>query len=133
MDPAFPAAPSGRHVLGELTGCSAELLDHAELLERRLRECASEGGATVVSSHFHRFSPQGVSGVVVIAESHITIHSWPELGYAAVDVFTCGRPEIAEGVMKLIVAALGATAADVTSFDRSPGHIPRRLAPALTL
>lgn len=133
MASLFPHAPSGRHVLAELTGCSAEILDHAELLERCLRDCASEGGATVVSSHFHRFSPQGVSGVVVIAESHITIHSWPEHGYAAIDVFTCGRPEIAETVMKLIVSALGAKTTKVTSFDRGPDRVPQRLTPVSPL
>ncbi len=51
---------------------------------------AEEAGATVINSTFHHFSPIGVSGVVVIEESHLAIHSWPEFGYAAIDVFTCG-------------------------------------------
>lgn len=84
----------------------------------------------MVSSHFHRFSPQGVSGVVIIAESHLTIHTWPEHGYAAVDVFTCGRPEIAEAVMALVITALAAETIHKTSFERGPDKRPLRI-PAL--
>ena len=54
-----------------------------------MRAAAEAAGARIISSQFHRFSPLGVSGVVLIAESHLTIHTWPERGYAAVDVFTC--------------------------------------------
>ena len=82
--------PAGRHVLAELTGCPAVVLNDPAGLEKCFRRCAEEGGATLVSSHFHHFSPQGVSGVVVIAESHVTVHTWPEHGYAAVDLFYCG-------------------------------------------
>jgi len=123
--------PAGRHVLAELTGCPAVVLNDPASLEKSFRRCAEEGGATLVSSHFHHFSPQGVSGVVVIAESHVTVHTWPEHGYAAVDVFTCGRPEVAEAVMELIIASLGAQTVHRTSFDRGPQSMPRRL-PAFT-
>lgn len=121
---SHPAPPEGRHVLAELTGCPPEVLDDVAGLETYFRNCAVEGGATLVSSHFHRFAPQGVSGVVVIAESHVTVHTWPEHGYAAVDVFTCGRPEIAEAVMSLIVAALRAENVHRTSFRRGPDAVP---------
>ena len=127
MPSAFHTPPSGRHVLAELTGCAPSVLNDAGALESTFRDCAARGGATIVSSHFHRFSPQGVSGVVVIAESHVTVHTWPEHGYAAVDVFTCGRPEVAEAVMELIVTALGAEQVHVTSFDRGPDRKPLRL------
>lgn len=119
--------PAGRHVLAELTGCPPVVLNDVVGLEIRFRECAEKGGATLVSSHFHHFSPQGVSGVVVIAESHLTVHTWPEHGYAAVDVFTCGRPEIAESVMELLVEALQAEVVHRTSFARGPSAIPKRL------
>ena len=119
-----PRAPAGRHVLAELTGCSAVVLNDVAGLETCFRDCAEKGGATVVSSHFHHFSPQGVSGVVVIAESHVTVHTWPEHGYAAVDVFTCGRPEVAEAVMALIVTALRAENVHRTSFQRGPHAVP---------
>lgn len=117
-------APEGRHVLAELTGCPPQVLDDVAGLESCFRQCAVEGGATLVSSHFHRFSPQGVSGVVVIAESHVTVHTWPEHGYAAVDVFTCGRPEIAEAIMARIVTALQAEKVRRTSFHRGPDAMP---------
>jgi len=81
----------GRHILGEYYGCDPQILDDTELVERYMREAAELSGATIVQSVFHRFSPYGVSGVVVISESHLAIHTWPEYGYAAVDLFTCGQ------------------------------------------
>ena len=81
----------GRHILAEIYGCDARILNNADTIERILVESALEAGAEVREVAFHKFSPQGVSGVVVISESHLAIHTWPELGYAAVDVFTCGE------------------------------------------
>ncbi len=81
----------GRHVLAELYGCASEPLDDQELVQQYMREAALAAGAEIRECVFHKFSPQGVSGVVVISESHLAIHTWPELGYAAVDVFTCGE------------------------------------------
>ncbi|WP_017415947.1 MULTISPECIES: adenosylmethionine decarboxylase [Clostridium] len=80
----------GRHILAEIYGCDAEILNNKELIEKNMVESALKAGAEVREVAFHKFSPQGVSGVVIISESHLTIHTWPELGYAAVDVFTCG-------------------------------------------
>jgi S-adenosylmethionine decarboxylase len=122
-----PPVPAGWHVLAELTGCPPEVLNDLAGLEICFRKCAVEGGATLVSSHFHHFSPQGVSGVVVIAESHVTVHTWPEHGYAAVDVFTCGHPEVAEAVMALIIAALHAETVHRTSFQRGPHTAPAEI------
>ena len=81
----------GRHILAEIYGCSADILNDAGKIEKIMVESALEAGAEVREVAFHKFSPQGVSGVVIISESHLTIHTWPELGYAAVDVFTCGE------------------------------------------
>ena len=80
----------GRHLLLELKNCDKEVLNNLEYLRKSLCETAEQIGATVLHNIFHKFSPQGVSGVVVIAESHLCIHTWPEHGYAAVDIFTCG-------------------------------------------
>jgi spermidine synthase len=80
----------GRHILVEFTHCSPEALNDVILIERGMVEAAREAGATVINSTFHHFSPFGVSGVVVIQESHLAIHTWPEYRYAAVDLFTCG-------------------------------------------
>jgi S-adenosylmethionine decarboxylase len=80
----------GRHVLAEIYGCNFEVLNDLKKVEEIMVNAALEAGAEVREYVFHKFSPQGVSGVVVISESHLAIHTWPELGYAAVDVFTCG-------------------------------------------
>ena len=81
----------GRHVLAEFYGCPREILNDIKRIERTMVDAALEAGAEIREVAFHKFSPQGVSGVVVISESHLAIHTWPELGYAAVDVFTCGE------------------------------------------
>jgi S-adenosylmethionine decarboxylase len=81
----------GRHVLAEIYGCKFDILNDIAKVEKIMVEAALKAGAEVREVAFHKFSPQGVSGVVVISESHLAIHTWPELGYAAVDVFTCGE------------------------------------------
>ncbi len=81
----------GRHVLAEFYGCPEEILSDLGLIKQHMVQAALEAGAEVRETVFHQFSPQGISGVVVISESHLAIHSWPEYGYAAVDVFTCGQ------------------------------------------
>jgi S-adenosylmethionine decarboxylase proenzyme len=80
----------GRHILVEYYGCDVNLLNRASAVKDVMEDAARAARATVVESFIHQFSPFGVSGVVVIAESHLTIHTWPEYGYAAVDLFTCG-------------------------------------------
>ncbi|HYE83805.1 MAG TPA: adenosylmethionine decarboxylase [Clostridia bacterium] len=81
----------GRHILAEIYGCSFDILNNKDRIQKIMVDASLEAGAEVREVAFHKFSPQGVSGVVVISESHLTIHTWPELGYAAVDVFTCGE------------------------------------------
>ena len=81
----------GRHVLAEVHGCRFEILNDIKRVQDIMVNAALEAGAEIRELVFHKFSPQGVSGVVVISESHLAIHTWPELGYAAVDVFTCGE------------------------------------------
>jgi S-adenosylmethionine decarboxylase len=80
----------GIHLLIELWSCNRQKIDEMNYLERIMTEAAEAAGATVLKTAFQDFNPQGVSGVVVIAESHLTIHTWPEYGYAAIDIFTCG-------------------------------------------
>lgn len=81
----------GRHILVEFTGCNADILNDVAVIEKTMIEAAQKAGATVINTNFHHFSPWGVSGVVVIQESHLAIHTWPEYRYAAVDLFTCGE------------------------------------------
>jgi len=80
----------GKHLLVELRDCNKEILNNIEKTRAYMVAAAIEARATVIGEHFHTFSPHGISGVVIIAESHLSIHTWPEYGYAAVDVFTCG-------------------------------------------
>ena len=81
----------GRHLLIECYDCDPGVLNDPRRLEGKMAEVARRTGATVVATKFHTFAPHGVSGVVIIAESHLAIHTWPEYGYAAVDLFTCGH------------------------------------------
>ncbi len=80
----------GRHILAEVHGCDTGILNDHAAVEEIMVSAALKAGAEVREVAFHKFSPQGVSGVVVISESHLAVHTWPEHGYAAVDVFTCG-------------------------------------------
>ena len=80
----------GVHLVLELKDCPADLLDNLHFVQQTLLDVAHSMGATVVGETFHKFAPQGVTGVVAIAESHICIHTWPEYNYAAVDIFCCG-------------------------------------------
>jgi len=81
----------GRHILVEFYDCDPEALNDLGLVEKSMKEAAVAAGSTIVDTVFRRFAPHGISGVVVIAESHLAIHTWPEYGYAAVDLFTCGE------------------------------------------
>jgi S-adenosylmethionine decarboxylase len=80
----------GTHILCELSGCDAAMLTDVEAVSEMMVQAALEANATPIEKAFHRFQPQGVSGVVVIQESHLSIHTWPETGYAAMDFYTCG-------------------------------------------
>ncbi len=80
----------GRHILVEYYNCDENILKDHKLVEEYMVQAAKVAKATVVESAFHHFNPWGVSGAVIISESHLTIHTWPEFGYAAVDLFTCG-------------------------------------------
>lgn len=81
----------GKHILAEVFGCDPSILNNSKAIEDIMVKAALAAGAEVREVAFHKFSPQGVSGVVVISESHLAIHTWPEYGYAALDVFTCGE------------------------------------------
>lgn len=80
----------GIHIIVELSDCNSQLLSDVDQVTNILVTAAKEANAEVLQTAFHRFLPQGVSGVVVIAESHLSIHTWPEYGYAAMDIYTCG-------------------------------------------
>lgn len=84
------ALEHGKHLLADFWGVPESLLNDMDRLRDILYTAAKAGNCTVVSEKFHRFSPVGVTGVLVLAESHLSIHTWPEDGYCAIDAFTCG-------------------------------------------
>ncbi|HHT71604.1 MAG: adenosylmethionine decarboxylase [bacterium] len=108
----------GRHILAEFFGCDSEILNDVGTVESILVDAALTAGAEVREVAFHRFSPQGVSGMVIISESHLAIHTWPELGYAAVDVFTCGDEVDPWDAYNYIVSAFGADKVTATEVKR---------------
>jgi len=114
----------GRHVLAEVYGCRFEVLNDIKKVQDIMVNAALEAGAEVREMVFHKFSPQGVSGVVVISESHLAIHTWPELGYAAVDVFTCGEKVNPWDACNYMAEKFGA--ADVSASEIKRGYIPEQ-------
>ena len=108
----------GKHLLLELKDCDREVLNDLSFLKGILSEAANEAGATVLGNSFHQFSPHGVSGVVIIAESHLFIHTWPECGYAAVDIFTCGDSVEAGKAAQKLVRELGAKSHSILEIQR---------------
>jgi S-adenosylmethionine decarboxylase len=108
----------GKHLLLELKDCNRKTIDDIDFIKAILCETAEKIGATIVNQAFHKFSPQGVSGVVVIAESHISIHTWPEFGYASVDVFTCGNTIDPKDAINLLVEKLEAKESSFIELKR---------------
>ena len=99
-------ACTGEHLLADFHGVLPARLRDARALELLLRRAATVAGAQVLSSHFHSFGEEdGVTGVAILAESHISIHTWPESGFAAIDIFMCGsaRPATALEQLRLVL------------------------------
>ena len=93
----------GNHLLLELKNCDSVLLDDLSFVREALMSAAQEMGARILGESFHKFHPQGVTGVVPISESHLCVHTWPEHRYAAVDVFTCGQSFDPNRVAELLI------------------------------
>jgi S-adenosylmethionine decarboxylase len=114
----------GIHLLIEFWSCNRQKIDDMDYLENIMAQAAEVAGATVLKTAFQDFNPQGVSGVVVIAESHLTIHTWPEHGYAAVDIFTCGSTVDPWRATRYLEQELEAANMQVRDFQR--GMLPER-------
>ena len=114
----------GRHVLAEFHGCDPTVLDDKAAIETLMTTAARAAGAAVVGAMFHTFAPQGVSGDVVIEESHLSIHTWPEHGYAAADFFTCGECD-PEEARRVLTRGLRAQRSEVMHVMRGR-EMPRR-------
>ena len=108
----------GTHLLLDLRRCDADLLDDANYIQESLTLAAETAGATVLSARFHKFSPMGVTGVVLISESHLCIHTWPERGFAAVDIFTCGSAFKTRHAAEVVIERLGCREPAITCMER---------------
>ncbi|MFC2124918.1 polyamine aminopropyltransferase [Bacteroidota bacterium] len=106
----------GKHIIVEYFECDTDALQDVVYIENSMTKAAEMAGATIISSSFHHFSPFGVSGVIVIQESHLSIHTWPEYGFASVDIFTCGEsvdPWIAYNYLKESLKAVHGSAVEM--------------------
>ncbi|MBZ4646513.1 MAG: S-adenosylmethionine decarboxylase [Petroclostridium sp.] len=112
-----------RHSIIELWECNRNFLDNRELVEKIMVQATLEAGAEIREVTFHKFTPQGISGAIIISESHLTIHTFPEHGYASVDVFTCGD-RIDPGIAtKIIARKLGSKRTYEINLERGLGEI----------
>ncbi len=114
----------GRHIILELYGVAFNMLNDVNEMERVMTEAVRISGATIIRPFFHKFSPQGISGIIVVAESHFSIHTWPEYGYAAVDFFTCGDQIRFDVAVKFIKDSLKAVSIQVMEIRRGTLDVP---------
>lgn len=113
--------PVGKHLLADLYGVLPHRLTDAGIIESLLLDSARAAGARILFSHFHSFGPgQGITGVVLLAESHISIHTWPEFGFVAADIFMCGAAE-PQRALDVIQTALEPTSCTLRTVPRGHG------------
>jgi len=108
----------GRHLILEFFECDPKVLDDMKLLEDMLLKAAEKAEVKVVGKAFHKFAPQGVTGIIIVAESHLSIHTWPEYGYAAIDIFTCGNTAKPEKAYEEIEKVLKPKRVSITEMKR---------------
>lgn len=118
----------GRHIMAEYHGCNPLVIGNRDAVRRLMLECARLMNATIVTDVFHAFNPHGVSGVVVIAESHAAIHTWPERGIASVDIFSCGANIKPSAALDFLKHEFGAGRRSVMEISRGlPDGIAAKL------
>lgn len=117
--------PLGLQLLAEIWECDENKLNDIKYIQEMMISAARKADAEIREVAFHRFEPQGVSGVVVISESHLTIHTWPELAYAAVDIFTCGEHVDPWVALESITQDLNAEDANVMEISRGMKNLKR--------
>ncbi|MFU0788358.1 adenosylmethionine decarboxylase [Virgibacillus proomii] len=111
----------GRHVIAELWQCNVNKLNNIDILEQIFVEAALKSGAEIREVTFHKFAPIGISGVVIISESHLTVHSFPEHGYASIDVYTCGNIIDPHKAVQYIITMLEANRVEKLEIPRGVG------------
>jgi S-adenosylmethionine decarboxylase len=117
----------GNHLLIELYDCDTNSINDVIKIEKLLLKAVKISGATALNSTFHKFSPHGVSGIVVISESHFSIHTWPEYGYCALDIFTCGTEIKSEKALDFLKKELEVGSISVTEVKRGILDFPVKL------
>ncbi len=108
----------GKHCILELYDCDKSKLNDEAFIRTKITSAAKFAGATLINLISHHFEPQGVTGLALLAESHISIHTWPESGYAAIDIFTCGDHTMPEKACEYLYNALLAKEYSLTSLNR---------------
>lgn len=108
----------GHHYIVEASGCDPKIIGSVEKVQQILVKAAEIAGSHVWAISFSKFPPNGVSGVVVISESHISTHTWPEMRYGALDIYTCGNSGDPEKAVIYAVEAFGATTSHITEITR---------------
>lgn len=121
----------GRHVIIELWGCS-DTINDSEHVKAAMLDAVRAANATLLNIFVHTFSPQGVTGVAVLSESHLSIHTWPEHGYVAADVFTCGATTNPQAAADVLAERFAAQQSDIRELQRGvfpPAPAARGTAP----
>lgn len=124
----------GKHVLLDLYGCAPSALDDVGLLERLALEAVRASKGTILGHQSHKFTPQGATVLVMVAESHLSLHTWPEHGYVAVDYFTCGDRVLTDEAVRTLQEGLRPehmTRRDVARGDEASRSLPQRVLPAM--
>jgi len=117
----------GNHLIVELYDCDAVLINNVRQVEQVLMTAVELSGAKMVQSVIHEFNPHGVSGVIVIEESHFSVHTWPEYGYCALDIFTCGTLIDSYAALHYMVKAFKANSYSVSEIKRGILNLPVKL------
>lgn len=117
----------GNHLIVEMYDCHSELINDRHSVENAMIEAVRISGAKMVQSVIHQFNPHGISGVIVIEESHFSVHTWPEYGYCALDIFTCGDEIDYYSALQYLKDAFMAKNLSVTEMKRGMLNLPVKL------
>ncbi len=108
----------GIHLVGDLKGVDPEKISDVETMQNVMESAVKYGKLTKIRSYYHQFTPSGVSGIILLAESHLSFHTWPEYGLVALDIFTCGPTENAESALEYILGKLTPSSIEYKRIER---------------
>lgn len=110
--------PISSHIILELYDCTSSILDDPKKIKDLLIQTVKKANTTLIETKVHKFSPYGVSGFALISESHISIHTWPEVNYAAVDIYTCGKNTLPDVACEFLIKELKSKRPSITKIIR---------------